>query len=286
VHLFYSVVQHIPAEQYQPTAYTRSYSANSYLPLASTNLEILTNAQVAKINFANSGSKICATGITLANGAVICAQKEVTPSAGAFQTPNLLELSGISNVSVLAAANITQLVNLASVGENYQDHLRIQLPYQLRGNYTPFDILRHNTTVAADVLGKWIAGRPSRCDYTASGFLFVNWKQLVSKDGARKLVELARKVVRVSADIGRRKKLEQLGDATVPQAEITFSDGYTGVKGYPAVGIPLHGKGFFALIDGLMHPLSRGSVHINPTAPTGKPAIDPRFLDNECDLQQ
>jgi hypothetical protein len=45
-----------------------------------------------------------------------------------------------------------------------------------------------------------------------------------------------------------------------------MSDGYTGVKGYPANGPALYGKGFFSLLAAVMHPLRRGTVHIN--APT------------------
>ncbi len=64
-----------------------------------------------------------------------------------------------------------------------------------------------------------------------------------------------------------------------------MSDGYTGVKGYPAVNTTLYGKGFFSLIAAIMHPFSRGTVHINASNPLGKPLIDPRYLSNEYDLQ-
>ena len=64
-----------------------------------------------------------------------------------------------------------------------------------------------------------------------------------------------------------------------------MSDGYTGVKGYPAVGSPLYGKGFFSLLAVVMHPLSRGTVHINASDPLGKPIIDPKYLSNDYDLQ-
>lgn len=46
--------------------------------------------------------------------------KEVIISAGAVQTPQLLELSGIGNASILSAHNITTLVDLPGVGENLQ----------------------------------------------------------------------------------------------------------------------------------------------------------------------
>lgn len=79
-----------------------------------------------------------------------------------------------------------------------------------------------------------------------------------------------------SADVGHRAKLAQLANAHVPQAEVIFSDGYTGVKGYPPTTSLLYGKEFFTLIAGLMHP---------PADPLGKPVIDPKYLDNEYNFQ-
>jgi len=81
------------------------------------------------------------------------------------------------------------------------------------------------------------------------------------------------------------KKLEWLSDQTVPQLEVIMSDGYLGVKGYPPRDSALYGKKFFALIAAVMHPLARGTVHINTSSPLGKPVIDPRYLSNEHDIR-
>jgi choline dehydrogenase-like flavoprotein len=272
---------------YQPssidsTIWNRSYSANAYLPIAGSNLKVLTNAKVVKINFKKFAQLQRAISITLENGTEITASKEVILSAGAIQSPNLLELSGIGQASVLSAAGITQLIDLPGVGENYQDHIRIQSSYQLKDNYTSFDTLK-NSTIAAQELAKWLAGEFSWYDYTASGYLFANWKQFVSNES--QLLGLAEAAIGSSRHPSDRKKLGFMSNPTVPQLEIIFSDGYTGVKGYPAVGTPLNGKSFFTLIAGLMHPLSRGSCHINPADKLGKPIINPNYLNNEHDIQ-
>ncbi|KAK5656421.1 hypothetical protein OQA88_4802 [Cercophora sp. LCS_1] len=263
--------------------WTRSYSASAYLPLKGGNLDVLTGVEVVRVELEKRGGKERAVGVVLGNGTVVGARREVVLSAGAFQTPVLLELSGIGRAEVLKGAGIEQRIELAGVGEGLQDHIRVQTSYQLREDFTSFDILRYNATFAAEELAKWQAGVPSTYDYTGSGFVFANWKQVVGDDSA--LVGLAKKAVGKSKDVGHKKKLEQLKDAQVPQVEVIFSDGYTGVKGYPAVGSALHGKGFFTLIAGLMHPLSSGSVHVDPTNPLGKPLIDPKYLDNEYDVQ-
>ncbi|KAK3336353.1 GMC oxidoreductase [Cercophora scortea] len=270
-----------------PTNWNRSYSANTYLPKAGANLQVLTDTQVARVNFAKRGPLFHATGVTLANGSVVSARREVVLAAGSIQTPTLLELSGIGQTAVLGAANITQLVNLPGVGESYQDHLRVQVSFQLKDNYSSIDVLKYNTTAVTVELNKWLAGDVSLYDDVAGGILFANWAQLLGADGAGALATLAHDTAAGLGwdDVGTRKKLKQLADPTIPQVEIIFSDGYTGVKGYPAVGTPLRGKNFFTLIAGLMHPLSRGSVHINATDPRGNPVIDPRFLNNEYDVQ-
>ncbi|GAB1311533.1 hypothetical protein MFIFM68171_01743 [Madurella fahalii] len=269
-----------------PASYNRSYSANAYLPLAGPNLSILSSTLVSKLNLRQTNQGLHrVTGVTLANGTTISARKEVIVSAGAISTPQLLELSGIGRRSVLRAASIPALIDLPGVGENYQDHLRVQISYQLKDEYLTRDELLANATFAAEEWAKRLAGQPSFYDDSKFGFVFANWKQVVPGGDDSGLVGLARAAVGGSRDVGHRKKLEQLADPAVPQAEILYVDGYIGEKGYPPVGSPLRGKGFVTLVGGLMHPLSRGSVHVNAANPSGPPVLDPRFLDNEYDLE-
>lgn len=266
-----------------PTHYNRSYSANGYLPLAGSNLVVLTTQTVVKVNLSSSHAGYRATGVTLANGTFIAASREVILSAGSFGSPGLLELSGIGNKTILASAGITQLIDLPMVGENLQDHIRIQSSYQLKSQYAGADAFRYNATYAAQQLQLWIDGKYSQYDYTGSGYTFQTWKEATGNDTTLKA--LAKAAVGKSTNVIDKKKLEWLNDDSVPQLEVIFSDGYTGVKGYPAVNTTLYGKNFVSLLGVVMHPLARGSVHINATNPLGKPLIDPRYLSNEYDLQ-
>jgi choline dehydrogenase-like flavoprotein len=284
----------------RPADYSRSYSANSYLPIAGQNLVVLTNTQVAKINLKSSSSlarapdvsHYSATGVTLANGTVLTATREVILSAGSLHSPGLLERSGIGQPAVLSAAKIPVAVSLAGVGENLQDHIRVQASYRLKPGYTSFDILKYNASYASEQLGLWTAGQPSRYDYTGSAFAFMNWRDV---GGSDKGDEHAREYARASMLSKRdeagnsagstttlRRQLSFMSDRRVPQVEVLFSDGYTGAKGYPAVGAPLRGSGFFTLIAGVMHPFSRGSVHISPSSAV--PVLDPRYLSVPYDL--
>ncbi|KUJ23495.1 GMC oxidoreductase [Mollisia scopiformis] len=266
-----------------PTHYNRSYSVNGYLPLAGSNLVVMTEETVVKVNMTKVRGAYQATGVTLADGTFISASREVILSAGSFGSPGLLELSGIGNKTVLGNAGVEQLIDLAGVGENLQDHIRIQSSYQLKDNYTSIDAFRYNATYAAEQLQLWFEGKYSQYDYTGSAYTFQTWNQATGNDSY--LIELAKAAVGNSTHPAEKKKLEWMYDDTIPQLEVIMSDGYTGVKGYPAVNTTLYGKGFFSLIAVVMHPLSRGTVHVNATNPLGKPLIDPRYFSNEYDLQ-
>jgi len=260
--------------------YVRSY-APEYLKLTKKNLVLALDTRVAKVNFNGN----TATGVTLENGTVINAKKEVILSAGSFQTPGLLELSGIGNATILKNLGIPVVKNLPSVGENLQDHIRIQSSYQLKPEYPSFDALK-NTTRAAIELSLYNAGQVSLYDYTASGYAYFPWTT-VSNDTASKLRALVEGDKSLTSAVDKVKKsyFSPALSATVPQLEVIFSDGYTGLKGYPAATSPLFGIGTFSLIGVVQHPLSKGNVHISSRNISDKPIINPNYLSHPYDLQ-
>lgn len=263
----------------QPSNYTRSYST-AYLVDAPVNLHVLLETEVAKVNIDNSTS---ATGVTLKDGTIINASKEVILSAGTIQSAQLLELSGVGQKAVLEAAGVKQKVELPGVGENLQDHVRIVNTYQLRDNYTTPDILRLNATYAAEQLALWRQNKTGLYDSTSSGYAYLQWNQILNNTSS--LIARANSSANASNVIDV-KKLQNLGDLSklVPQAEVLFSDGYLGAKGYPAANSSLYGSSFFALIGVLQHPLSRGSSHITSANFTVKPRFDPNYLSSSYDL--
>ena len=263
----------------QPSNYTRSYSP-AYLADAPSNLHLMLDAEVAKVNIDETK---CATGITLINGTIINARKEVILSAGTIQSAQLLELSGIGRKAVLEAAGVEQKVELPGVGENLQDHVRIVNTYQLRDNYTTPDILRLNATYAAEQLERWQHNLSGLFDSTSSGYAYLQWDQVLKN--ASSLISQAILSANISNVIDK-KKLENLQDLSkrVPQVEVLFSDGYLGAKGYPAANNSLYGSSFLALIGVLQHPLSRGSSHIVSADFATKPRFDPNYLSSPYDL--
>ncbi|EFX06588.1 choline dehydrogenase [Grosmannia clavigera kw1407] len=102
-------------------------------------LDIRLNTLVTKIRFDQNGTKPRAVGVDYLEGASLYradpratnatvtgsgsvdARREVIVAGGAFNTPQLLKLSGIGPATELAQFNITTLVDLPGVGGNMQD---------------------------------------------------------------------------------------------------------------------------------------------------------------------
>ena len=102
----------------------RCSAAKAFLTpnLHRSNLTIITDAQVQKILI--DENKV-ATGVYYKSKGKrinIFAKKEVLLSAGAFNSPQLLMLSGIGSESELSKHNIPLVHELAGVGQNLQDH--------------------------------------------------------------------------------------------------------------------------------------------------------------------
>ncbi|EUC30359.1 GMC oxidoreductase [Bipolaris zeicola 26-R-13] len=260
--------------------YTRSY-APEYLQLAGQNLELKLDTRVAKVNFKGK----TASGVTLEDGTIISARREVILSAGSFQTPGLLEHSGIGDSALLEKLGIQVVKHLPSVGENLQDHIRIQLAFQLKPEYTSFDVLRNATRAAAE-LALYNAGERSLYDYTGSGYAYFPWN-LISNATASKLQALVDNDTTLTSATDKLKKSYSSPSLNnkVPQLEVIFSDGYTGRKGYPAANSSQFGIGTFSLIGAVQHPLSKGNVHITSQNISDKPLINPNYLSHPYDLQ-
>lgn len=263
------------------TKRTRSYAANSYLPLAGSNLVVKTSTTVAKVNLVKCGASLTyqATGVTLSDGQVLTATKEVILSAGAIGSPGLLELSGVGQPAVVKAAGVPSIIDLAGVGENYQDHIRVSNTYQLKDGVDSFDALIYDNA-GANATGevqKWLNGERSLYEYTTAAYGFMNWGQLGAATGS-KLKSLARSLFGSSTNAVDAKKLQYLDNAKVPSVEYIYEANYVGAFGYT-------GGNFVTLFSTIMHPFSRGNVHIDPKNPRGKPIIDPKYLSNAYDEQ-
>lgn len=100
-----------------------------------TNLRLLTGAETERLEF--NGKTV--TGVRFQHRGRLCfarASREVVLSAGAINSPKILELSGVGRPEVLSANGIPVHHDLPGVGENLQDHLQIRTVFKIEGART------------------------------------------------------------------------------------------------------------------------------------------------------
>lgn len=104
------------------------------------NLTIWTEAQVEKLVFEKdaNGALRCSGAVVNRAGKseTVKAAKEVVLSAGAVNSPAILQLSGIGPAALLKEHGIEVVKDTPYVGENLQDHLQIRAVYKVKGAKT------------------------------------------------------------------------------------------------------------------------------------------------------
>jgi len=106
---------------------------------ARPNFELWTGTQVARLEFAGGsedGAPLRCTGITAWDGRQMVtahATREVLLCAGAVNSPQLLQLSGIGPAALLREHGIAVRADRPGVGANLQDHLQIRAVFKVDG---------------------------------------------------------------------------------------------------------------------------------------------------------
>lgn len=107
----------------------RLSAARAYLHpvLNRPNLKLITRAHVEKLTF--NGSRCTGVEYRRNGRGKIVRAHEVISCGGAFNTPQLLQLSGIGDGSLLEDLGIGIVADVPGVGENLQDHLEVYIQY-------------------------------------------------------------------------------------------------------------------------------------------------------------
>ncbi|KWI34966.1 GMC family oxidoreductase [Burkholderia stagnalis] len=209
-----------------------------------SNLTVETHAQVRRILF--EGRR--AVGVeVLQNGTVrtLRARREVVLAAGAFQTPQLLMLSGVGPIHELARFGIQTVQHLPGVGRNLQDHPDFIFGYRTRSVDTMGVSLRGSLRMLREIL---------RFRSERRGMLTTNF-----------------------AEGGGFLKTQPGLDA--PDIQLHFV-----VALVDDHARRLHAGHGLSCHVCLLRPRSRGSVTLRSNDPAAAPLIDPAFFDDPRDV--
>jgi choline dehydrogenase len=223
----------------------RCSAATAYLQPARSraNLTVETNARVTSVLL--EGRRACGVRYRKA-GTDVRAQagREVILAAGALQSPQLLQLSGIGPGALLQRIGIPVVADLPGVGANLQDHLALRFLYRCTKPVTTNDELRN----------LWRKAR-------------TGLRYLLFRTGPMAIgVMTGGLITRV------------LPGALTPDLQVfisTVSAEQRGAAPHPWPG--------FTLVYYPMRPTSRGAVEIRSPDPFGAPALMPNYLDTEYD---
>ncbi len=224
----------------------RCSAARAYLHPATSrpNVTVITGAHTERVLFEGKRAKGVAYSCK-AGAKSVSANREVIVSAGAFQSPQILMLSGVGPAAYLRAHGVDVVADRAQVGENLQDHLAWTALYR---STSPETIGMH-AAMAMRALPALSAYRKQREGIFTSNL----------------------------AECGGFLKT----DPSEPETDIQlhFIPGLVddhGRKKHFGGGVSCHVC--------VLRPKSRGSVRLASPDPMAAPAIDPNFLSDEDDL--
>jgi choline dehydrogenase len=208
------------------------------------NLAIATHAQATRILLRGAA----AVGVQYVVGGQVrtaYAGREVVLCAGAVQSPQLLQLSGIGDAGHLKKLGVTPVVDLPGVGANLQDHYQVRSIVRLKAKRSLNDDVRNPLKLATMGLDWALRGR---------GPLTVGAGQV----GGAAMTRYARP--------GRPDVQFNVMPLSVDRP-----------------GAPLHSYSGFTTSFWQCHPQSRGHVRIRSTDPFEQPEIVPNYLAEELD---
>lgn len=226
----------------------RRWSAyDAYLKPARSrpNLMIRTGAHVLRLELLGQRC----SGVTYKHEGrevTVAASTEVILAAGAIQTPQMLELSGIGRPELLRSLGIPVKHALAGVGENYIDHFATRMNWRVK-----------NTITLNEMARGWRLAREVAKYFTArKGILTLG-------------TGLVHGFVKTLPDLPSPDAQYFMVHASYANAAERILDRAPGMT----IGVTQ------------LRPESKGSIHVRSKNPFDQPAICPNFLDSEVDQQ-
>jgi choline dehydrogenase len=218
----------------------RCSTATAYLRPARgrPNLSIETGAQATRIAF--EGRRATAVAYRRDGRDVTAtARREVIVAAGALQSPQLLQLSGVGPAVLLRDFGIPIVHELPGVGENLQDHLQARVIFRCAKPITTNDVLA------------------SRLRTLAMGVRYV-------------LTQTGQMAIGIN-----QGGMFARTDPALDRPDVQF---HLATLSSDMAGSPVHTFSGFTLSVCQLRPQSRGHVRIKSADPFAAPAMQPNYL--------
>ncbi|KAF3480942.1 glucose-methanol-choline oxidoreductase [Arthroderma uncinatum] len=281
------------ASTIHPTTKTRSHAGIEYgLPASRRpNVRIMTCATAQRIVLEDSSEGVVAKGVEVNVGGnieTITANTEVILAAGAFNTPKLLELSGIGGAETLSSVGIPVVIDNSGVGENLQDHLMTGISFEVvEGVATSDPLMRQEAEAIQEAMQMYTehkAGPMLIGGVQSSAFMPLF--EFSSVDGVRRRKELFDTHLTSNSDQEQAIRAIIDGPDEATCAMFMFlAQANLHENSRSFVGQNLLPGNYVSLGLSLAMPFSRGSTHITSSNPEDKPKIDPRFFSHPLDIE-
>ena len=232
-----------------------------------SNLKVLPSSPVQQIILEQQGSSVIATGVVFvdyASGVTFnaTATKEVIMSAGSFQTPQLLMLSGIGPAETLAKVGVQLYVGNDNIGKNLQDHTYFSV-YAEADDSISYDPLYSDYSKTQAATAQF---QQSEGPFIAPIGLSYGFEQIPPET-----------LTAIGADalLADRSK----------QAHVEY---YYETEFYPNYPTPQYSPmqyntTYISITGGLTAPLSKGSVSIKSNSISDPPQIDLQYYSDPVD---
>ncbi|TPX09098.1 uncharacterized protein E0L32_001639 [Thyridium curvatum] len=277
-----------------PATGMRSYAALAYLGeevRKRPNLIVLTESDVTRvvINKGEASQNVTANGVVVrtSTGTEVTfrATREVILAAGAFHTPQILELSGVGDRALLEKHGIHVYVDNPNVGEHIRDHPMILLSFEASDKATSLDILRDPAVLQAAVAELTSAGDGLLARTVASQAFtpLVHASGAMDAHATQNLFEQ-----HLSAPSKEQEILRSVfEDPENPVLHFIFGPGQVSVprtsfREFYNQSAP---ENYLTIMLLPAHPFSRGGVHITSDRLEDQPAWDPRYNSEAIDME-
>lgn len=231
----------------------RMSAARAYLRPARRrkNLTVVTGTEAERLTM--NGTHVTGVVCRAADGSTVSytARKEVLVAGGAFDSPLLLERSGIGNPEILKRAGVPVRVVSPRVGENFKEHRGILLQHRLTG------VKGYNPEAA-----------------TMPRYLWTGFKYLFTRSGMIAHGGFALSAI-YKSDPGSEYPDTQCFFTPISTSDVNPMAGRMVVDKFP-------GAKYVALP---MYPTSQGSLHITGPGLDDDPRLEPNFLSTKEDRE-